>query len=673
MTTSATSKPLGELLDGASWDEASAEALIKGVAAAPPQTADPDAWRVLIAEDPGGDLRAALDRRLRAARAADHGLGVSPAPPERLRRLRSELKRRGLDGFLIPRSDEHQGEYVAARSERLAWVSGLTASAGMAIVLARTAAVFADGRYTLQAEAQVNGDLFERRHLTDSPPAAWIAGNLPKGGRLGYDPWLLTPNQAARFAAACEKAGGSLVPVEGNPVDAVWADQPPPPLAPVWGLDEAFAGESADDKRGRMAEGLKSDGLDAVFLSAPDSIAWLLNVRGGDVPFTPFALSFALLHADASVDWFIDPRKITPDARARTGDQVRLRDPDHLGPALDGLGKAKKVVRLDPAAAPAWAAHRLKNAGGALSRGDDPCQLAKALKNVVQMQGMRDAHVRDGAALTRCLAWLDAEAPGGALTELAVADKLEAFRGENDHFRGPSFSTISGSGPNGAIVHYRVTPETDRTLGRGELFLVDSGGQYLDGTTDVTRTVAIGAPSDEMRRRWSLVLKGHIALAEARFPAGTNGAQLDVLARQALWAAGLDYDHGTGHGVGSFLSVHEGPHRITKAANRVSLETGMVVSNEPGYYKAGAYGIRIENMVAVTDLGRPDGAERDVYGFETLTLAPLDRRLVDLGVLNDAEVDWVDAYHQRVADAVGPLVDEATRSWLEAATAPLRS
>ena len=657
---------------GADLDASGTADLIAGVAAAPAGS-DPQAWHALVAAAPSDQLRHVLDSLLSEARAVDRGLNITPPPLERLEHLRAELKRQGVCGFIIPRSDEHQGEYVAQHSERLAWVTGLTASAGLAIIMIDAAAVFVDGRYTLQAEAEVNGDLFERRHLTDEPPTDWIVDNLAKEGKLGYDPWLLTPGQVNRYAAACKQAGGALVPISKNPVDAVWENQPPPPLAPVWCLDEAFTGEPVAAKRHRIADNLLEAGDDAALLTAPDSIAWLLNVRGGDVPYTPFVLSFAIIHADASVDWYVDPRKLMPDARRLASKDIRLRQPNDLGTTLDDLGKAGKTVRLDPTMAPAWAENRLNCAAATIDHGEDPCQLAKAKKNSIQMDGMRNAHIRDGAAVTRFLAWLATQTPGPDFTEIRVSHKLEALRRENDYFQGLSFNTISGSGPNGAIVHYRATPETDRTLDDGELFLVDSGAQYLDGTTDITRTIAVGNPTTEMRRHWTLVLKGHIALAEARFPPGTNGSQLDVLARHALWREGLDYDHGTGHGVGSFLSVHEGPHRITKTANRVGLEPGMVVSNEPGFYKANAYGIRIENLVAVINLSRPDGADRDVYGFETLSLAPLDRNLVDLSLLSKSEIDWVDGYHIRVRNAVGPLLDSTTRSWLESATAPLRS
>ncbi|MEE3051424.1 MAG: aminopeptidase P family protein [Pseudomonadota bacterium] len=597
------------------------------------------------------------------------GLDGGPTDPARLGALRDELKRRDLDGFIQPRSDEHQGEYVARKSERLAWLTGFTGSAGLAVVLADKAAVFADGRYTLQVEKEVDGGLFEHCHLTDKPPADWIAANLAPGARLGFDPWLLTPVQTARFQAACKKAGGELAACDGNPVDAVWTGQPAAPLSPVVAHDAAFAGDSSNDKRRRIADGLKADKAGAVVLTAPDSIAWLLNVRGDDVPFTPLALSFAILYADASAELFIDGRKLAPGTADHLGGDVKTLEPDAFGPALDRLGKDAKTVRVSADTAPLWVFDRLEKAGAVIDRGDDPCQLPKAIKTTVQIDGIRTAHRRDGASLTRFLAWLDGEAAKGSLMESACADKLESLRRGNDHFQGLSFPTISSAGANGAIVHYRVSEETDAPLRPKSLYLVDSGAQYLDGTTDVTRTIAIGEPTDEMRHNFTLVLKGHIALATARFPEGTTGSQLDTLARLPLWRAGLDYDHGTGHGVGHFLGVHEGPQRISKQPNRVALEPGMVVSNEPGYYKAGAYGIRIENLVTVVQV--ESDAEKPLLGFETLTLTPIDRALVVADMLDGAEVAWLDAYHARVLDEITPLVDEATAEWLAEAAAPI--
>ncbi len=608
----------------------------------------------------------ALDGKKSNNKSGDQRTGTKP-----LQALRGELERLGLDGLIVPRSDEHQGEYVARRSERLAWLTGFTGSAGMAVVLGDKAAIFTDGRYTLQAEAEVESGLFEHCHLTESPPTDWIADNLKPGAKLGYDPWLLTPGQEKRFRTACKKAGGTLAATESNPIDQVWADQPPPPVTPVFAHDQAFAGLASVKKRRQVAALLKKQKLDAAVLTTPDSIAWLLNIRGADVPFTPLALSFAIIHADASADLFIDPGKLDQEIMDHLGADVRCHDPGGFGPALDGLGRDKKTVRLNPESAPVWVLNRLQKADADVDRGVDPCQLPKAKKNATELEGIRDAHRRDGASLTRFLAWLAREAPKGGLTEMACADKLESLRRGNDHFQGLSFATISGAGANGAIVHYRVSGETDDTLDDGTLYLVDSGAQYLDGTTDVTRTVAIGNPTGEMRRHFTLVLKGHIAVATARFPEGTTGSQLDTLARKALWAEGLDYDHGTGHGVGCFLGVHEGPQRISKRPNRVALEPGMVVSNEPGYYKPGAYGIRIENLVTVVAAKKPKGTEKALLAFETLTLAPIDRTLVDPDMLAAKEIGWVDAYHARVLTEIGPLVDKTTAKWLKKAAAPL--
>ncbi|MBF0130582.1 MAG: aminopeptidase P family protein, partial [Alphaproteobacteria bacterium] len=537
------------------------------------------------------------------------GLGDGPAPAERLDALRAELERRGLDGFVVPHADAHQGEYLPRCSERLWWLTGFKGSAGTAVVLRDRAALFTDGRYTLQAGLEVDARRFEVRHLVEQPPHAWIGETLPAGARLGYDPWLHTCDGAERLREACERAGGELVPCEGNPVDVLWRGRPGPPLAPVIPHPLEYAGLPGADKRRRLGEDLGKAKADAVVLTAPDSIAWLLNIRGGDVPFSPLPLAFAVVHADARVDLFLDPRKastpLSAHLAAHLGPEVRLLPPEALAGVIDGLGKAR--VRLDPAGAAVWFMERLRAAGARVERGADPCALPKACKNDVELNGARAAHRRDGAALARFLCWLEREAPKRYLTESSAADRLEAFRGEEDLFRGPSFATISGAGPNGAIVHYRVSPETDRLLEPGMLYLVDSGAQYLDGTTDVTRTVAIGDPTGEQKRRFTQVLKGHIAIASVRFPPGTTGSQLDVLARRALWADGVDYDHGTGHGVGSYLGVHEGPQRISKIGNGVALQPGMILSNEPGFYKAGEYGIRIENLQAVVTAGPSGG------------------------------------------------------------------
>ncbi len=596
---------------------------------------------------------------------------AGPAGPERLDALRTELARRGLSGFMVPRADEHQGEYVPPSAQRLAWLTGFTGSAGAAVVLRDCAAIFVDGRYTLQVQAEVDCARFQVRHLIEQPPARWLGETLAAGDRLGIDPWLHTADQVETLKNACERCGAELVVCADNPLDAVWLDRPPPPLAPVEVWPDAVAGRGAADKLAEIAGALAADRLDAAVLTSPESVAWLLNLRGGDVAYTPLPLSFAIVHRDGSVDLFIDGRKVPAGVPALLGAGVRLAQPAALDIALDRLGRDGKRVRVDAAMAPFRVVERLRRSGARVDRGSDPCALPRACKNAIELEGSRAAHRRDGAAMVRFLAWLAAEVKGGGVDELTAAARLEAFRRDGEHFRGLSFPTISGAGANGAIVHYHSTAATNRPLAPGELYLVDSGAQYLDGTTDVTRTVAIGAPGDEERRRFTLVLKGHIALAAAVFPAGTTGSQLDVLARRALWAEGLDYDHGTGHGVGAFLSVHEGPQRISKVGNSVALRPGMIVSDEPGYYKAGAYGIRIENLIAVTDVPAPPGAERPLRGFEILTLVPIDRTLIDPGLLDAGELAWLNAYHARIAAEIAPSVEPAARHWLEAATRPL--
>ncbi|HEY5209790.1 MAG TPA: aminopeptidase P family protein [Stellaceae bacterium] len=589
---------------------------------------------------------------------------------DRLLALRAELARRGVAGFLVPRADEHQGEYVPANAERLAWLTGFTGSAGLAVVLPTAAAIFVDGRYTLQARNEVAAALYVQRHLSEAPATEWIAEALKPGQSLGYDPRLHTVPEIERYAAAAAKAGGTVRALDTNPLDAVWRDRPAPPAAPVVPHEMRFAGRSSADKRRQLAATLGAQHVDAAVLTAPDSIAWLLNVRGGDVPYTPLPLAFAILRADASVALFIDAAKLAPGTAAALGDAVTIVPPDAFGPALEALGRDGKRVQADPASASAWVFDRLAAGGGPVHRAADPCLLAKACKNDVELDGTRAAHRRDGAALTRFLAWLAATAPHGDLREIAVSDRLEGFRRAGEHFRGLSFPTISGAGSNGAIVHYRASPASEKTLSPGTFYLVDSGAQYLDGTTDVTRTIAIGEPSPEMRDRFTRVLQGHITLAMCRFPKGTTGSQLDALARHALWQVGCDYDHGTGHGVGSYLGVHEGPQRISKVASTQPLLPGMIVSDEPGYYRTGAYGIRIENLVAVVPVEH-EAAERPLYGFETLTLAPIDRNAIEPALMSDSEINWLDAYHARVRDVLTPLVDPPTAAWLALATEPL--
>jgi Xaa-Pro aminopeptidase len=646
--------------------------LLEGVSAAPPGERPAD-WLCLLDIEPAADLKAdllAFAARRREAKAA------TPADPkavraERLAALRNELARQGLAGFLVPRADEFQGEYVPPRAERLAWLTGFAGSAGIAVVLTEKAAIFVDGRYTLQIREEADGTLYDFGHVTDSPPETWLLENLPAGAKLGFDPWLHTVDGLVAVRQAVASKGGTLVAVSPNPVDAVWSDQPPPPIAPVVPHPLAFAGREASDKREKIGAELAAAGLDAAIITQPASLAWLLNLRGADVPRTPLPLGFAVLHKDGTVDLFMEPLKLVRELPQHLGNGVAVASPEGFGPALDCLGLAKRRVLVDRGSAGVWVVDRLKNAGADLVMGEDPCAMQKACKNRVELDGTRAAHRRDGAAVTRFLAWLAKSAGSGKISEMEAAEKLAGFRRQNENFRDLSFDTISGAGPNGAVVHYRANARTNRLITPGELYLVDSGGQYLDGTTDITRTVAIGTPPDEARDRFTRVLKGHIALGAARFPRGTSGSQLDALARASLWQAGLDYDHGTGHGVGSYLSVHEGPQRISKIPNRVPLLPGMIVSNEPGYYKTGAYGIRIENLVAVVRLEAPKEGVPELYGFETITLAPIDRNLVDLSLMAPAEIAWLDAYHARVRDALTPLLDAETAAWLADATAPL--
>jgi Xaa-Pro aminopeptidase len=586
-----------------------------------------------------------------------------------LPRLRAELAARGLDGFYIPHEDEWLNEYLPACAERLAYATGFTGSAGAAVVLADRAALFADGRYTLQAQTQVDGELFGIVDLVEVGVPAWLREHLTAGLRIGYDPRLSSPDSLAKLEEAASDKGAVLVAVATNPVDAIWTDRPAPPRARVTAQPEVFSGESAADKLARIGKAIADAGADLAVLTSPASLAWLLNIRGGDVPRTPLPLGAALAHADGSVDLFIAPEKVDDAARAWLGNAVALHDEDAFGPALAGLGG--KTALADPASAAASVFTALDAAGATVQRAPDPCILPRACKNEVEIEGARRAHLRDGAAVSRFLAWFDAEAPKGKLTEIDAAKALEAFRRDTGELVDLSFDSISGAGPNGAIVHYRVTEPTNRGIAPGDLFLIDSGGQYRDGTTDITRTIVVGAPSPEMRDRFTRVLKGHIALSAVRFPKGTTGHQLDVLARMALWQAGLDYDHGTGHGVGSFLGVHEGPQRVARVANTQPLLPGMILSNEPGYYKTGGYGIRIENLQVVTPLADVAGGERQMMGFETLTYAPIDRRLVEPALLTEAELDWFNAYHAAVRAKLADRLLGSDLDWLIAATAPV--
>ncbi len=586
----------------------------------------------------------------------------------RVERLRAELKRRGLDGFVVPRADRQQNEYLPASEERFAWLTGFIGSAGTAILLAERAALFTDGRYTVQAGTQADREIFSIEHLVDSPPELWLEQNLKSGARLGYDPWLHTTENAEKLRKACGNAGAELVAVDGNPIDALWTGRPAPPSGPVSLRDIKFAGESAADKLNRIRAETAKLRADVLVVSDPQNVAWAFNIRGSDVAHTPLPLAFAAVPREGRPTLYVDGGKLDNKTRHALEEFTDVRAPDDLARDLAAL--KGKTARFDQASAADALTRLVADSGGKPVRGPDPIALMKATKNHAEIAGSHAAHIRDGVALARFLAWLEGEAPAGTLTEIGAVEALESFRRDTGLLKDISFPTIAGSGPNGAIVHYRVTKASNRAIGKNELFLVDSGAQYEDGTTDVTRTVVAGTPTEEMRDRFTRVLKGHIAIATAIFPEGTSGAQLDSLARMPLWQAGLDFDHGTGHGVGSYLSVHEGPARISKLGT-VALRRGMILSNEPGYYKTGAYGIRIENLVLVIASPAPAGAEKPLLAFETLTLAPIDQRLIDTRMLTGKERSWIDGYHAHVNEAIGPLLDAPVRAWLDAATRPL--
>ena len=576
--------------------------------------------------------------------------------------LRSELARRGLQGFVVPRADEHLGEYVPASAERLAWLTGFTGSAGLAVVLLDKAAVFTDGRYVLQLASQTDGSAWERLHITEQPPETWLKANAPEGARIGFDPWLISEDGLARYT----KAGIAMTPVESNPIDAVWRSRPPAPQAPVTPHPPNLAGRTAEEKRQDIATVLREAKQDTAVLSDPASVAWLFNIRGGDVPFTPFALGFALVHADAGAELFMDPAKLPEATRNFLGNAVSVSGRDALPAALARL--EGKTVRVDPAGSPVWFAERLKEAGATVVPGPDPCLLPKAKKNPVEQQGSRDAHARDAVAMCRFLHWLSEIGPTNRETEMSAANRLFATRQAIEGFRGESFPAISGAGEHGAIIHYRVSDESNRTIRPNEVYLIDSGAQYIDGTTDITRTIwtGPGEPPPEVRENVTRVLKGHIAIATLVFPEGIGGVHIDAFARRALWQTGIDYDHGTGHGVGSYLSVHEGPVSISRLARPVPIGAGMILSNEPGYYLPGHYGIRLENLLLVQPAELP-GATRPFLRFETLTLAPFDRKLIDVALLDRWELDWLNAYHARVAREVGRRVEPTVRDWLQVA------
>jgi Xaa-Pro aminopeptidase len=590
----------------------------------------------------------------------------------RVAALRAALQRHGLDGFIVPRADRFQNEYVPPCAERLAWLTGFTGSAGVAVVLADRAVLFVDGRYQAQAREEVDSGIFTIEHLIERPPPAWIEDNVPAGTKLGYSPWLHTVDGAERLAKACAAARASLVAVEDNPLDALWTDRPPPPLGAVAAHELRYAGEETSAKLARLRAEWGKVPADMLLVTDPQAVSWLFNIRGSDIRHTPVVLAFAAVPREGRPALFVDLRKLGNEVRARLEEVADVRPYAAFERDLAALGNERRRLRLDPSTCPEAIARLVADNGGEVVRAPDPIAPMKAVKNAVEIAGARAAHLRDGAAVTRFLAWFDREAPRGALTEIDAVAAIESFRRETGLLKDVSFPTIAGAGGHGAIVHYRVSRRSNRRIAPNELFLIDSGGQYEDGTTDVTRTVAVGTPSADMRRHFTLVLKGHIAVARAVFPEGVTGAQLDSLARQFLWRAGLDFDHGTGHGVGSYLSVHEGPARISKLGT-VPLERGMILSNEPGYYRADSYGIRIENLVLVTEAAAVPGAEKTLNAFETLTLAPIDRRLIEPALLSADEAAWLDAYHDRVREALAPLLDVATRAWLLAATTPLQS
>lgn len=582
---------------------------------------------------------------------------------ERLAAIRQGMKEDNLDAFIVPRADEFLGEYVPPQNERLKWVSGFTGSAGAAIILKESAAIFVDGRYTIQVRQQVPADQFEFHHFIEEPPVKWLSETLPQASRVGFDSRMSTFDWYENAGRMLDKKGISLVEVAENPIDRHWHDRPEPDQALAMLLDESYTGESSESKRQRVAEAIAEKGADVALITQLDSIAWLLNIRGADVPRLPVLLSFATLGRDAEMTLYTDPRKLPNDFSGHVGDGVTVRDFDDLAQALESLGDAGLKILADPATANAWCQLRCRESGAELIAGTDPAIIPKAQKNKVELNGMRNCHVRDGSAVSRYLAWIEREVAAGNLyDEGELSDRLESFRRELSDIHDLSFDTISAAGANGALCHYNHMNGTPAMLEMNNLYLVDSGGQYLDGTTDITRTVIIGEATVEHRRMFTLVLKGHIALASAIFPKGTSGVQLDVLARQFLWQAGLDYDHGTGHGVGTFLSVHEGPQRIGKSGPQQELLPGMVISNEPGYYQEDCFGIRCENLIVVVE--RDDG----MLSFETITFAPFDRRLIDASIMTVDEIDWLNQYHEAVRNKLSPMLKGEDQDWLHEAT-----
>ena len=623
--------------------------------------ADASDWIELIAPDAPDDIRAAL-----TGLRTSEGAAAGPWSADRIDAVRKSLKEQNFDGFIVPQSDPHMGEYISSRHHRLAWLTGFTGSAGLAILHRDAAALFVDGRYTLQAGQEVDESVIETRHFQKPPAKEWLCDRIGKGERIGYDATLLSIRQVDEWREALEKKGAEFVALATNPIDENWPDQPCEPLSPMVPHPLCYSGESLDDKCARLGKKLEDDGLDAMVFNQLDAVAWLLNVRGSDVSNTPVSVAYSVLHKDGTADLYIDPLKRSETLINHLGNRVSVFAIDQLAAGLKDLGSAGKRVGLAPGTATDWLRVTLEDGGADIALVDDIVEEPRAIKNRTELDGTRSAHKRDAAAIARTLKWLSDDAPKGRLTEMDVVDRLETERSRQDLHRGPSFDTIAGAGPHGAIVHYRVSDTSNARIEPGNLLLIDSGAQYLDGTTDITRTIAIGPPPADAADCFTLVLKGHIALARTKFPVGTTGAQLDGLARQFLWNHGLNFDHGTGHGVGSYLGVHEGPQRIS-AAGHVKLKPGMILSNEPGYYREGSFGIRIENLIVVRD---SEIAEAFLE-FETITFAPIDRNLINPALLDSVERDWLNAYHAKVLDIVGPQLDAEERAWLTRATEAL--
>jgi len=652
--------------DGITLTSQQVHALVRGVASSALSPAD-QSWLGLIAAKPSRGLKALLTR-LRGQVTEDARVTEAPHPAVRLGAVRREMQRNGLSALIVGHGDPHGNEMLQPSERHLEWLTDFTGSAGTAVLLQETAALFVDGRYTLQARGQVDSGLWRVIHSADVAPTDWLKDSVARGGRIGFDAWRTSLRTYKRLERIADNDRFELVPLEQSPVRVVWTNRPAEAIGPVRVQPDAVTGQSSADKRKAVAETLHKDGLDAVVLAATDSIAWLLNLRGSDVACTPVIVSFAILYANGTVDWFVDQRKLTPDVRTAVGRDVSVHEPDRFHHGLDMLGRRRAVVGLD-LDAPVAIRERLIEDGASVREVDDPCALPKACKTKAEIAGMERAHRRDGVAMARFLAWLEREVPRRRATEQDAVDQATALRAAQSRYAGISFDAIAGSGPNGAIVHYRVTPDSNRLIRPGECFLFDSGAQYQDGTTDITRTVVVGRVQEAVRRAYTLVLKGHLAVGMAVFPEGTTGAQIDALARHPLWQHGLDFDHGTGHGVGAYLSVHEGPQRLSKASD-VALKPGMILSNEPGYYRAGAFGIRIENLMVVTQ-ARVRGAERPMLGFKTLTLCPYARNLIDLSLLTEDEIGWIDAYHARVHKTLAPALEETDRRWLDLACAAL--